>query len=163
MRRSTVPAVLAAITLAGPIVLLEDAPAQAASVFVEINPSTVSAGDQIGLRASCTDNLAAATVSSTVFPDVSVSPQYGFLTAAVQVPAATKAGDYKVRLRCPDGAAATATLHVVSKVRPSRGPATGGGGTAGGGAAGMLLGGGIVAMAGGLALGVLTLRRRRVG
>jgi hypothetical protein len=79
------------------------------------------------------------------------------------VPADTDPGDFDVRLLCPDGKAATGTLHVIAKVRPTRGPATGGGGTAGGGAAPMLIGGGLAAMIGGLVLAVLTVRRRRAG
>ncbi len=42
-------------------------PAHAApAVFVELNPSTVRAGDEISLRASCDDNLKAATVTGCV-------------------------------------------------------------------------------------------------
>jgi hypothetical protein len=139
------------------------APAQAAAVFVETNPSTVRAGDEIGVRASCTDNLAAATVTSDVFASVTVKPSFGFLTATTRVPATTRPGDYPVNLRCPDGQTATSTLHVVARVEPTRGPATGGGGTAPGRSAPLLIGAGLTAIAAGLVLAMVSLRRRRLG
>ena len=139
------------------------APAHAAAVFVETNPSTVRTGDEIGLRASCTDNLVAATVTSDVFASVTVEPSFGFLTATTRVPATTKPGDYRVNLRCPDGRTASSVLHVVARVEPTRGPATGGGGTAPGGSAPMMIGGGLAAIAAGLALALVSLRRRRLG
>lgn len=164
MPRRTIPAAVAALALAVPPVLLDGAPAQAAAVFLETNPSTVPAGDEIGLRASCDDNLKAAVVTGDPIGTVTVAPRYGFLTATVRVPAKTSAGSYRLRLICTDGGGtARATLHVVAKDRPARGPATGGGGTAGGRAAPALIGGGLAAMAGGLLLGVLTVRRRRLG
>jgi hypothetical protein len=54
------------------------------------------------------------------------------------------------------------TLHVVRAGQPTKGPATGFGGTAGGGSGGLLIGAGLLAIAGGVALGLLSLRRRRV-
>ena len=94
---------------------------------------------------------------------MTVSPRYGFLTATVRVSSSTRAGDYRVDLRCPDGKTASSTLHVVAKVEPARGPATGGGGTAPGRNAPMLIGGGLAVIAAGLVLGVVSLRRRRFG
>jgi hypothetical protein len=161
--RTSVPAALAALTLALATVLSGAAPAQAAAVFVETNPSTVPVGDEIGLRASCTDNLAAAQVTSDPFGTVEVEPSFGFLTATTRIPAGTKPGDYQVNLRCPDGQTARSTLHVVAKVTPTRGPATGFGGSAPGGSAPMLIGGGLAAIVAGLALAFVSLRRRRVG
>jgi hypothetical protein len=161
--RRYVPAMLAALTLSLSVLFLASTPASAASVFVETNPSTARAGDQVGIRASCTDNLAAATVTSTPLGKLTVSPRYGFLTATVRVPTTTKPGDYQVSLKCPDGKTATSTLHVVAKVVPSRGPATGGGGTAPGRNAPALIGGGLFAIAAGLMLAVVNLRRRRLG
>ena len=55
--RTSAPAALAALLLGVPVLLCDAAPARAAAVFVETNPSTVPAGDEIGLRASCDDNL----------------------------------------------------------------------------------------------------------
>ena len=161
--RTSVPAAAAALALAVPVVFLGPAPAQAAAVFVETNPSTVPAGDEIGLRASCTDNLAAATVSSDPIGKITVEPSFGFLTATARVPAGTKPGDYRVNLVCPDGQTAKNTLHVVAKVTPTQGPATGFGGAAPGGSAPLMIGGGLAAIAAGLVLALMSLRRRRLG
>ncbi|OJF14579.1 hypothetical protein [Couchioplanes caeruleus] len=159
--RPFVPAAFAMFTLALPAVL-SPAPASAAAVFVEINPSTARAGDQVGIRASCDDNLAAAKVTAGPMGTVTVSPRHGFLTATVRVPAAADPGDYRIELRCPDGRTATTTLHVVAKVEPARGPATGAGGTAPGASAPMLIGGGAATIAAGILVGFVALRRRRV-
>ena len=161
--RLSVPAALAALVLGLPVLFVDAPAARAAAVFLETNPSTVPAGDEVGLRASCDDNLKAATVSSALFGSVTVAPRYGFLTATVRVGTSTRPGDYRVELRCPDGKTASTTLHVVAKVEPARGPATGGGGTAPGRNAPVLIGGGLAVIAAGLVLGVVSLRRRRVG
>ncbi|HEX5200943.1 hypothetical protein ACFQS1_20935 [Paractinoplanes rhizophilus] len=162
MRRS-VPAALAALFLGLFVLLLDPAAARAAAIYLELNPSTVPAGDQVGLRASCDDNLKAANVSSALFGTVPVNPQFGLLTATVTVPASTKPGDYKFQLHCSDKATASATLHVVAKVEPAQGPATGGGGTAPERYAPMLIGTGLAVIGAGLALGLTTRRRRRLG
>jgi hypothetical protein len=161
--RMSVPAALAALVLGLPVLFVDAPAAGAASVFLEINPSTVPAGDEVGLRASCDDNLKSATVSAGLFGSVTVTPQYGFLTATVHVPSGTKPGDYQIQLRCPDGKTATATLHVVAKVEPAQGPATGGGGARPGRYAPVMIGIGLVVFAAGAVLAVLTLRRRRFG
>jgi hypothetical protein len=156
----------AALVLALPVLigtLLPGPALAAAAVFVETNPSTVPAGDEVGLRASCDDTLTSATVSSSLFGKVTVTPQYGFLAATTRVPSGTRPGDYQVELTCPGGEKRTTTLHVVAKVEPARGPATGGGGTAPGRNAPMLIGSGLAVVLAGLALGALSLRRRRVG
>jgi hypothetical protein len=161
--RLSVPAALAAFVLSLPVLFLQAPPANAAAVFLELNPSTVPAGDEVGLRASCDDNLKSATVTSGLFGPVTVAPRYGFLTATVRVSSTTRPGDYRIDLRCPEGNTASATLHVVAKVEPDRGPATGGGGTAPGRNAPMLIGSGLAVIAAGLVLGVVSLRRRRLG
>jgi hypothetical protein len=161
--RMSVPAALAALVLGLPVLFLDAPAAQAASVFLEVNPSTVPAGDEVGLRASCDDNLKSATVSSGLTGSVTVTPQYGFLTATVHIPSSTKPGDYQIQLHCPDGKTATATLHVVAKVEPAQGPATGGGGTRPGRYAPLMIGTGLLVFAAGAVLGLLTLRRRRLG
>jgi hypothetical protein len=163
--RLSVPAALAALVLGLPV-LFAEAPAAhaAASIFLETNPSTVPQGNEVALRASCDDNLKSATVDSGLFGTVTVKPQFGFLTATVTVPASTRPGDYHLDLRCPDGGkTASTTLHVVAKVQPVRGPATGGGGMAPGRQAPALIGGGLAVLAAGLVLGGLALRRRRFG
>lgn len=162
--RISIPAAVAAIALGLPVLFLGPAPASAASVFVETNPSTARVGDEIGIRASCTDNLTAATVTGQPFGTITVQPRFGFLTATAKIRASTKVGDYKVTLTCPDRKTATSILHIVPKVVPSHGPATGGGGTAPDRSAPMLIGGGLTAMVMALALGVSSfLRRRRFG
>ena len=161
--RPSVPAILAALVLGLPVLVLGAPAAHAAAVFVETNPSTVPAGDEVGLRASCDDNLEPATVSSSLFGTVTVSPRYGFLTATVRVPSTTRPGDYQVTLRCPDKRTAATTLHVVAKVAPARGPATGGGATAPGRGAPLLIGSGLAVIAAGLVLGAMSVRRRRLG
>jgi hypothetical protein len=165
--RLSVPAALAALVLGLPILFLDPSTAHAAAVFVETNPSTVPAGDEVGLRASCDDNLKSATVNSALFGTVTVNPQYGFLTATARVPSGTRPGDYQVDLHCPETKpgtkAASTKLHVVAKVEPTQGPATGGGGTAPGREAPLLIGAGLVMLAAGAALGVVSLRRRRFG
>ena len=140
--------------------LLGGSPASAAGVFIELNPSTVPAGDPVGLRASCVDNLTPAKVRANPIGTVDVTPQFGFLTATVTVPAATKPGDYTVTLACSGKDAATATLHVVARVVPSKGPATGFGGTAGAatGAYALVIGG-LLAVAAGLVIAVRAVRR----
>lgn len=160
-RSHQVAAVCSAIAVAAAPVVLTGTAALAAAVFVETNPSTISAGEELGLRASCQENLRPATVRSDAFGSVTVRPQYGFLTATVTVPPDTRAASYRVRLTCPDGDSATSTLHVVARNRPARGPATGFGGSAGGGSGTLLITGGLVAIAAGAGLGVLTVRRRR--
>ncbi|WP_433301784.1 hypothetical protein ACQP2F_07105 [Actinoplanes sp. CA-030573] len=162
MRRS-VPAALAALVVGLFVLFLGPAAARAASIYLEVNPSTVPVGDEVGLRASCDDNLKAASVTSSLFGTVAVSPQYGLLTATVRVPSGTKPGDYRIDLHCPDNKTASATLHVVAKVEPAKGPATGGGGMAPGRNAPMLIGSGLLVIGAGLALGLVTLRRRRLG
>jgi hypothetical protein len=176
---------LAAVAITAWIVVLTGAPAMAAPAtptptptavpvpegrFLEVNPSTVEAGYIVGLRASCTaadddppQDTEPAIVESTAFGEVTVKPQFGYLTGAVTVPADTRARSYRVILDCPgvfSGTAST-TLNVVTGNRPSRGPATGFGGTAGDDNSSLVLGGGVVTLAAGLVLAVLTLRRRR--
>ena len=161
--RTSVPAALAALVLGLPVLFLDAAPAQAASIFLELTPSTARPGDQVGVRASCTDNLANATVAGGPLGTVTVKPSFGFLTATTHVPATAPTGNYTIVLTCPDKKTASATLHVVAKVEPTRGPATGGGGTAPGRSAPMLIGGGLTAIVAGLALAMSSLRRRRLG
>jgi hypothetical protein len=130
--------------------------------FVEVNPSTVEAGFIIGIRASCPDNTRSAQVESRAFGEVAVHPQYGFLTAAATVRSDIDAQSYRVILDCPDTLlGASTTLVVVVGNRPSRGPATGFGGMAGKNDGTTLLTGGAIALVAGLALAVVTLRRRR--
>ncbi len=166
--RLPVPAALATLFLGlsvlfVPVLVADPAAAARAAIFLELSPSTVPVGDDVGLRASCDDNLKAATVTSGLFGTVTVAPRYGFLTATARVPSSTRPGDYTVDLNCPDGKTASATVHVVAKVQPARGPATGGGGMAPGRNAPLLIGSGLTVIAVAIGLGALALRRRRLG
>jgi hypothetical protein len=166
--RPPVPAALAALALGisvlfVPALIAQPAAAARAAIFLELSPSTVPAGDDVGLRASCDDNLKAATVTSGLFGTVTVAPRYGFLTATAKVPSGARPGDYRVDLKCPDGKTASATMHVVAKVQPARGPATGGGGTAPGRGAPLMIGSGLAILVVALGLGAVSLRRRRLG
>jgi hypothetical protein len=160
--RTSVPAALAALALGVPVLFLDAAPAQAAALYVETTPSTARPGDEVGIRASCTDNLTAASVTSGALGTaVAVKPNFGLLTATVTLSTTLKPGDYRVNLLCPDKKTASTTLHVVARVEPSRGPATGGGGTAPNRSAPMLIGGGATAVVAGLVLAAQSMRRRR--
>jgi hypothetical protein len=146
-------------------------------VFVEVNPATIEAGERVGIRASCPDNDQNATVRSDAFGQVTVEPRFGFLARSVTIPERLDARSFTVRLTCPGGQTATATLHVVraepadpTPTRgatppptkgPTRGPATGFGGTAGGGAGTALVAVGLLTVAAGITVGLLTLGRRR--
>ncbi|MDP9799867.1 hypothetical protein J2S43_008379 [Catenuloplanes nepalensis] len=160
LRLAVLPALAAAV-------LSTPSAAQArADVFVEVNPSTIAAGREVAIRASCEENVVDALVRSDAFGEVRVSPEYGFLTGEAEIPAGTNPDDYQVELVCTGGGRAIGTLRVVADTRPSQGPATGFGGMAGAGpdAGGLaLLGGGLAAMVAGAALIVLRLRRRRSG
>jgi hypothetical protein len=131
-------------------------------VFVRVTPDTVQADYLVGIDASCgDDNRRSASVESAAFGKITVRPQDGLLTAAATVPADRRPDSYRVHLTCRNGRTATTTLRVVSKTRPSRGPATGFGGTAGGGPwPAILIAGGLLAIVTGAGLGVVTLRRR---
>lgn len=173
-RPPTTPrAALAAVVIAATAVLtvLALPPTRAAAaqvdVFVEVNPSTIQAGFQVGIRASCGEDLNPASVKSQAFGELTLTPQQGtrLMTGQATVPSTTRAGEYKVDLRCANGASATAELYVLDMAQPTRGPKTGGGGTAGAGlgpAAPVLIAG-----AGAAALGVgavlLAGLRRRPG
>jgi hypothetical protein len=101
-------------------------------VFLELSPSTVQAGHKVAIRAGCGDDKKPAKVRSRAFDDLELIRQDGtkLFTGTTTVPNDTRPGDYRVRLRCDNGAGASAKLHVLNMARPERGPDTGGGGTA---------------------------------
>src|SRR3954447_18098784 len=105
--RMSVPAALAALVLGLPVLLTESPAGAGATIFVETNPSTVPAGDQVGIRASCDDNLKSATVTSSLFGTLTVQPEYGFLTATAKISSGARPDDYRVDLHCPDGKTAS--------------------------------------------------------
>ncbi|MFD0970907.1 hypothetical protein [Plantactinospora endophytica] len=149
-----------AVTTVLAAILGTPAPARAADVFVQVNPSTVEAGFMVGIKASCTSNTQPATVESEAFGTVTVQPQAGFLTAVATVPEKTRADTYRVRLSCPDGKNGSTRLMVVGATRPNRGPATGFGGSAGDDRSGLLVAGGLGSTVLGALLGLVALRRR---
>jgi hypothetical protein len=122
--------------------LLLAAPAQAASgVWVQVNPSTITAGYQVAITGSCGENTNQGSVSSGAFTSpVAMTPANGVLSATVVVPTSKAAQGYTVTLKCASGNTATTTLWVVNMATPTKGPATGGGGMAGGGGTTMLAG-----------------------
>ncbi|MEN3611035.1 hypothetical protein [Plantactinospora sp. ZYX-F-223] len=151
-------AILCGVPLA--LLLAVPAPARAADVFVQVNPSTVEAGFMVGIKASCRTNTQPATVESPAFGSVTVQPQAGFLTAVATVPETTRADTYRVRLSCPDGGTASTRLMVVGATRPQKGPATGFGGSAGDDPGGLLVAGGLASTVLGAVLGLVAIRRR---
>jgi len=151
----------AALAVAGLATLTVAAPARAASgVWVSVNPSTITAGLQVGITGSCGESVNTASVSSGAFAGpVTLTPTNGILSATTVVPQTTKAQGYNVALSCASGNAASTTLWVVNNATPSQGPATGGGGTAHPG--GTALVAGIAALFGALVVGFSARRRRR--
>lgn len=153
------PLLLASVGLCAAL-LAPAAPAHAADVFVDLNPSTVEAGYMVGIQASCPSDTAPATVESEAFGTVTAHPQHDLLTATATVSDTARARGYRVRLVCADGHEATTTLYVVTGIRPKLGPATGFGGTAGGDPlARWLVVGGLAMVAAGVLLGRWTRRQ----
>ncbi|HEY8473337.1 MAG TPA: hypothetical protein VIL37_11985 [Natronosporangium sp.] len=134
-------------------------------VFVQVNPNTIQAGYQVGIHASCGEDLNPATVRSRAFGEVTLTPLPGsrFLQGSATVPSDTRAGQYEVDLRCANGNRAQAELFVLGMSQPTRGPNTGGGGALGGGGPVVpapLLVGGVSAAALAAGIGLLRARRR---
>lgn len=166
-RRTIGAAALLPATLLAALLAVPPPPAGAAQgVFVEVNPNTIQAGFQVGIHASCGEDLNPASVKSGAFGEITLTPSQGsrYLTGSATVPSNTRAGEYKVDLKCANGATASAELFVLGMARPTRGPATGGGGTAsatidpGDSAPALLAGAGLAALAAGT---ILLARRRR--
>ncbi|MGE5827840.1 MAG: hypothetical protein ACM30G_05665 [Micromonosporaceae bacterium] len=122
-------------TLVGLVVASPAQPAQAAGVWVEVSPGSVTAGSQVQLRADCGDNSKPATVRSTAFPSVAVHPQRTLLGAEARVRASTQPGTHDVTLTCQSGSTSTTTLLVFGQpsTAMTNGPHTGGGFLAAGG------------------------------
>lgn len=127
--------VLTGLVSTAALALSPAASAQAAAqdgIYVSVNPSTIQAGYQVEITASCGDNLNPARVSSGAFGEVTLNADQRMLLlyGSATVPADTRADEYRVNLRCANGSTATAQLFVLGSTRPTRGPSTGGGGTA---------------------------------
>jgi hypothetical protein len=107
------------------------ASANSEGVWIKVSPTTVHAGNQTQIQASCGGTVSAATVASSAFGTVTLQPVAGVLGATVTIPANTPRGTHDVRLACPGGARATTTLNVLNTAAvPGQrmpGPDTGGG------------------------------------
>lgn len=88
--RRLVPSLLAAGLVAWPA-----AASAADGVFVEVVPSTIQAGFQVGIRASCGDDLNPATVTSGAFGELTLDPYRGssLLAGSATVPSSTPADE----------------------------------------------------------------------
>lgn len=151
-----------AAAMTGTLALPAAAAARGTEVFVEVTPSTVQAGEQVQIQASCDGNDRQARVRSDAFGQVSVRPDNGLLTGTATVPDRKPPNTYDVVLNCPNNVTANTTVTVVNMSKATRGPATGAGGTADGGVSPFILTGGlgVVAVGAGVALIV---RGRRAG
>ncbi|WP_344085649.1 hypothetical protein [Luedemannella helvata] len=158
------------LAAAGIATILLAAPARAGGVWIQVTPSSVTAGYQTKIKASCQDNTNGAEVRSKAFGTVTVQPENGLLAATVTVPASLAEGGYDVTLTCRTGSTATTTMWVLNReysedgYMPSKhGPHTGGGFLAGAGdspAAQVWLAGGAGALLAGAAFGLVSRRRR---
>jgi hypothetical protein len=141
-------------------------PARAEAVWVRLTPSTIQAGFQITIQASCGDPVNPAVVKSEAFGEVRMQPHGAGsktpneMTAAVTVPGNIKPMQYNVRLTCGSNPslAANTTLWVIGQDTPAKGPATGGGGVADNGT--LMISGGAAALGLGAVLMVAHYRRR---
>ncbi|MDQ7903821.1 hypothetical protein RB614_04720 [Phytohabitans sp. ZYX-F-186] len=132
-------------------------------MFVQVTPSTVQAGDQVEIQASCDGNDREATVRSDAFGRASVSPNNGLLTGTATVPDRKPPNTYDVVLTCRNQTTANTTLTVVNMSKASRGPATGAGGTAGGTVSPLVLTGGLGVVAVGAGVALIVRSRRSAG
>lgn len=163
MRAFKISVRIAAATFAAAAstLLFGPAPAHADTVFIEVNPSTINAGFSVSLRASCGSTVNPATARSDAFGVVTLTADKHFLTGTATIPSDQSAHGYSVKLTCASGSRAVTTLWVINSRKPTRGPHTGGGALAHQGNGPLMLGGGVAVIGAGLALGVVTLRRRR--
>lgn len=135
-------------------------PAHADGVFIEVNPSTIQAGFQVGIRASCGgDELNSAKAKSDAFGTVTLNPDDKFLTGSTTIPSGKSAHGYTVKLYCPSRQTATTTLWVIGHRTHHHGPDTGGGALADHSSP-IIISAGVVAVGAGVGLSVLARRRR---
>ncbi|SNT41958.1 hypothetical protein SAMN05421812_105470 [Asanoa hainanensis] len=136
---------------------------QAEGTWIEVSPSTVQAGEQVQIKASCKEKVDEAKAHSKAFGEVVLVPKWGFLTGEATVPADTRKGDYEVKLTCVKSGHAETKLKVIERSRPSHGPHTGGGGLAGSGGDGTVaLVSGLATVTAGAGLALALRRRRRL-
>lgn len=156
--------VVATAALAGVMVVWTPVTASAAAILL-VAPSTVNAGDQVQLRATCGDNTNPAFVTSRAFGSVTLVPQDGALRTTVTVPSTTRSGTYPVDLSCATGQTAETTLTVVGAAptpNPNLGPNTGGGGMSNMLHGRLTLYGGLAVIVLGLAIALLGSARRGI-
>jgi hypothetical protein len=137
-------------------------PARAEGTWIQVNPSTVQAGERVEIKASCAQKIDEAKAVSKAFGEVILVPQYDSLTGQASVAREVREGDYEVKLICAKSGHAETKLRVIGYSRPDHGPHTGGGGLAGGGDGTVALAGGLATIAAGGALAVALRRRRRL-
>lgn len=135
--------------------------ASGASVLI-LSPSSIRAGFQIEVQATCVDNLNSAVVSSRVFGSITLLPDHGLLMAEVTIPSNTVSGTYTVSLVCASGGRSSSQLTVLNGAHPNphHGPDTGGGQMGSMSAAHLALAGGIGAIVAGLGIWLLVAFRR---
>ncbi len=142
--------------------------ASGTSVLV-LSPSSIRAGFQIEVDATCVDNLNSATVTSTVFGKLTLTPNHGLLMADVTIPLDTVSGTYTVFLSCASGGNSSAKLTVLNGARPNpnpnpnqnHGPDTGGGEMGSTSPAHLALFGGLGTIVAGLGIWLVMALRRR--
>jgi hypothetical protein len=139
-------------------------PANASGTTVLVlNPSSIRAGFQVQIEATCLDNLNSATVSSVVFGTITLLPNHGVLATAVTIPADTVSGTFTVSLSCASGGRSSAKLTVLNGKHPNphHGPNTGGGEMGSTAPAHLALLGGLGTLVVGLGIWLITALRRR--
>jgi uncharacterized protein (TIGR03382 family) len=163
--RSVLRVTVLALGLAGAMAV--PAAAHADGEYLRITPSTIQAGFQVEIDAYCGDTVNPVTVSSDAFGVVTINPRQDpqtnktFIRGTATVPSGTKAGAYKVTLKCPGPQGAVTTLNVVNYAVHSKGPHTGGGFLASSNTSGTpMIGAGAAVAAAGIGLYFLARRRR---
>jgi hypothetical protein len=141
------------------LLLLSPVGAMAATISVQLQPSTVNPRGSVVITAFCTSGTS-ATATSSAFPTVSMgrATSGGGFSALVTVPTTTATGTYNVHVSCSNGDSGDASLTVA----PSGGAGTGDGTMAGGVDRG-LVGAGLALIAAAFGVAFLLLRRRANG
>lgn len=152
--------------------------AAAAAVLVQVSPSSITPGNQVTVHGNCGDSANTATVKSGAFASqVTLHPVGSSLEAAVTIPADTVPGVYSVNLTCASGSQASTNLTVLGSGGSTpasttgtgtvgEGPHTGGGFLATQSESGLTSGigwlaGGATVMVAGVAIAVISTRRRK--
>jgi hypothetical protein len=151
-------------TVVSVLALAACAPANASgATLLIVSPSSIRAGFQIEVRATCLDNLNSAYVTSRAFDSLTLVPDHGLLAADVTIPADRASGSYTVSLSCASGGRSTARLTVLNGAypNPNHGPDTGGGEMGSMSGAHLVLAGGLGTLVTGLGIWLVMALRRR--